>query len=648
MFKQSYTLFILFYLFGISVYPGLIFAASINGNTKISSVKQLEYNSPDKISAAAEVKLTNNSNYGMILTDGTGRTLYFFTNDKDTVTSSCNGGCATIWPAFYADSLTIGTGLNPEDFGKITRSDSSLQITYKGWPLYYYSGDNSAGEVNGEAFKGVWYVAKPNYSIMLMNNQLVGGDGVDYNDQYQPGTQNVQYFVDAYGRTLYYFTKDSFDKNNFTKSDFSNNSLWAIYQDSLQAVPVGVDSSDFGTIDVYGRKQLTYKGWPLYEFGQDSLRRGSTKGVSFPVPGIWPVAQTSIKSATIISEVKITNNPNYGMILTDGTGRSLYFFSNDKDTVTSACNGGCTTIWPTFYADSLTIGAGLDRKDFGKITRADSSLQITYKGWPLYYYSGDNSAGEVNGEAFKGVWYVAKPNYTIMLMNNQLVGGNGVDYNDQYQPGMQTVQYFVDAYGRTLYYFTKDSFDKNNFTKSDFSNNSLWAIYQDSLQAVPLGVDSSYFGMIDVYGKKQLTYKGWPLYEFGQDSLERGSTKGVSFPSPGIWPVAQTSVDSATITGVINNNQNSGMPKDFSLSQNYPDPFNPSTIISYSLPVRSFVTIKVYNLLGKEVATLVNGIKQAGRYTINFDASKLSSGVYFYSLITGNGKFFAKKMILLK
>jgi len=654
MFKKSYLQILFICFFVISAYSVLIFASSININNNITSTKQINYNSRKQVSSVTEVKITNNPKYGEILTDGTGMSLYFFANDKDTVTSACTGGCTTIWPTFYADSLTIGAGLDPKDFGKITRPDSTLQITYKGWPLYYYSGDNTAGDVNGEGFKGIWFVAKPNYTIMLMNNQLVGGDGVDYNSSYQPGMETVQYFVDAYGRTLYYFTKDTFDKNNFTKSDFSNNTLWAIYEDSLQAVPIGVDSSNFGMINVYGRKQLTYKGWPLYEFGPDSLKRGSTKGVSFPSPGIWPVAQTSIKSAIMVSEVKITNNPKYGEILTDGTGRSLYFFANDKDTVTSACTGGCTTIWPTFYADSLTIGAGLDPKDFGKITRPDSTLQITYKGWPLYYYSGDYAAGDVNGEGFKGIWFVAKPNYTIMLMNNQLVGGDGVDYNSSYQPGMETVQYFVDAYGRTLYYFTKDTFDKNNFTKSDFSNNTLWAVYEDSLQAVPIGVDSSNFGMIDVYGRKQLTYKGWPLYEFGPDSLKRGSTKGVSFPSPGIWPVAQTSIDSAVVTGINGNNFTSGIPKGFSLSQNYPDPFNPSTMISYSLPVQSFVTLKVYNIQGEQVATLVSGTEKAGRYTINFNANKLSSGVYFYNLRTfstsNHSVAFSqtKKLILLK
>jgi len=83
------------------------------------------------------------------------------------------------------------------------------------------------------------------------------------------------------------------------------------------------------------------------------------------------------------------------------------------------------------------------------------------------------------------------------------------------------------------------------------------------------------------------------------------------------------------------------------LMQNYPNPFNPSTNISYSLPRSSFVTISVYNILGQKVKTLINKNESAGNYTVNFDASRLSSGVYFYSLKAGN-YIQTKKMILMK
>jgi hypothetical protein len=88
-------------------------------------------------------------------------------------------------------------------------------------------------------------------------------------------------------------------------------------------------------------------------------------------------------------------------------------------------------------------------------------------------------------------------------------------------------------------------------------------------------------------------------------------------------------------------------PDKFSLSQNYPNPFNPSTVISYQLPASGNVTLKVYDLLGREVATLVNEEKPAGSYEVSFDASQLSSGVYIYRLTAGNFSA-TNKMTLLK
>lgn len=88
-------------------------------------------------------------------------------------------------------------------------------------------------------------------------------------------------------------------------------------------------------------------------------------------------------------------------------------------------------------------------------------------------------------------------------------------------------------------------------------------------------------------------------------------------------------------------------PKDYKLEQNFPNPFNPTTTIDYQIPKNGFVTLKLYDILGKEIATLVNEQKNQGRYTVNFDASKLSSGVYIYQ-IRANDFVNSKKMMLVK
>jgi hypothetical protein len=99
-------------------------------------------------------------------------------------------------------------------------------------------------------------------------------------------------------------------------------------------------------------------------------------------------------------------------------------------------------------------------------------------------------------------------------------------------------------------------------------------------------------------------------------------------------------------TGVIEV-KTSTLPKKYSLNQNYPNPFNPSTNISYALPANGNVSLKIYNILGQEVATAFQGFQKAGSYVVSFDASKLASGVYLYRLQSGNFAE-AKKMILMK
>jgi hypothetical protein len=88
-------------------------------------------------------------------------------------------------------------------------------------------------------------------------------------------------------------------------------------------------------------------------------------------------------------------------------------------------------------------------------------------------------------------------------------------------------------------------------------------------------------------------------------------------------------------------------PVQFELRQNYPNPFNPATVVSYQLPVVSDVKVMVYDLLGREVATLVHGKQPAGLHSTTFDAKGLASGVYFYRITAGNFVS-VKKMMLLR
>ena len=130
------------------------------------------------------------------------------------------------------------------------------------------------------------------------------------------------------------------------------------------------------------------------------------------------------------------------------------------------------------------------------------------------------------------------------------------------------------------------------------------------------------------------------LGSFGQDATGN-ITDGTYKLSGGFW------ANNVFAVTAVQPNTSTNLPVSFNLYQNYPNPFNPSTVIKYELPKSSFVTVKLYNLLGSEIKTLVNGYQQTGVYSITFDGSNLSSGVYLYRIIAGNYSQ-TKKMILLK
>jgi hypothetical protein len=122
---------------------------------------------------------------------------------------------------------------------------------------------------------------------------------------------------------------------------------------------------------------------------------------------------------------------------------------------------------------------------------------------------------------------------------------------------------------------------------------------------------------------------GYPFFYSGQDN--RIMNCGIDF----------------VITKITEPSVNSQIPTEYNLEQNYPNPFNPVTQITFDIPKNGFVTLKIYDVLGREITTLVNGVKNPGRYIVEFDGSQYSSGIYFYRLESDEFTD-VKKMILIK
>jgi predicted lipoprotein with Yx(FWY)xxD motif len=168
----------------------LLFAACSNAGTGQTSAPTTSATQPPASTAATaapsaeaseeaeayEVELGDNSTLGKILTGEDGKTLYLFTPDTAT-TSNCNSGCIDSWPAFTleaGETVKGGDGVTGT-FTTITRQDGDTQVVYDGHPLYYYSGDNAAGDTNGQGLFNKWYVVDADGKAVM--GAQTGGKG---------------------------------------------------------------------------------------------------------------------------------------------------------------------------------------------------------------------------------------------------------------------------------------------------------------------------------------------------------------------------------------------------------------------------------------------------------------------------------------
>jgi len=130
----------------------------------------------------------------------------------------------------------------------------------------------------------------------------------------------------------------------------------------------------------------------------------------------------------LLPNVKLMENEQYGNYLVDANGMTLYTFAEDAKGK-SACTGACLDKWPVFYQEELWVGDNLDEEHFGSVMREDGEMQITYKGWPLYYYVDDMVLGDVKGHMVNDVWFLAGPG-TEMLTRSVCDEACDADYEE--------------------------------------------------------------------------------------------------------------------------------------------------------------------------------------------------------------------------
>ena len=318
---------------------------------------------------------------------------------------------------------------------------------------------------------------------------------------------------------------------------------------------------------------------------------------------------------------------------------------------------GSNGVVTTPIGSSANVAYSAAIQSDGKIVAAGYSSS----GFTLARYNSngylDNSFGS-NGVVTTTIGIVGDAAYSVAIQNDEKIvaAGNSYNGNDydfaivRYNPngsldnsfgtnGVVTIPIGAsNDYARSAAIQSDGKIIAAGYSRSgsnyDFalirynSNGSLDNSFgTNGVVTTPIGKSSDYAQSVAIQSDKKIIAAG---YSFDVTDIDFALVRYTADPA----------------TGLEEENTN-GVPVAFLLEQNYPNPFNPATTISFNLPKQSHVTLEVYNILGQEVAVLINEVKKAGNFKVQFDASSLPSGIYFYQL--NAGEFVqSKKMILLK
>lgn len=240
-------------------------------------------------------------------------------------------------------------------------------------------------------------------------------------------------------------------------------------------------------------------------------------------------------------------------------------------------------------------------------------------------------------------WQFGELGYDVSIDFNGKVGEKPVRWN-----------YYNETDRRNVYKLFKELINlKKNYPVFSTSNYSIdVGGYVKKINLMHSSMDVAIIGnfyVAQLNPNANFSKTGWWYNYFTRDSIFVTDTGMPMTLEPGEFRIYSTVKLPAPESGIILyfSDNASQFPEDFSLEQNYPNPFNPSTIISYNLMFNSKVTLKVYDVIGNEVATLVEEEKPAGYHSVRFEGRGLSSGIYFYTIKAGD-YFKVKKMTLLR
>jgi len=374
------------------------------------------------------------------------------------------------------------------------------------------------------------------------NGSYNNSSGADSDTTFIPGTVASTslgtVMVTTSGRTLYTFEDDRNDTNGDGAGDSDCNGSCANTWPPTTPESGATASGQYTLItrDDGVTLQWAFKGLPLYLYAGDS-GAGDTNGEGFS--STWfvarpdPFVNTVSSAGTLIAgqNLVIDVNGSGGQASTrsDKTGYTLYVFDDDINDVDtdgpgdSDCNGSCAVIWPPLYADMVATASS----NYSIISRDDGSPQWALKGEPLYFYAGDSTAGDVNGDNVSNTWHIARV-APVQLYDDAILGsiftarGSIRDVNvsgDQ----ASTSQ---DKTGFTVYLFDNDINDVDG-DGPDSDCNGTCAVLWPPLYATAQDIAAGDFTIINrADGSHQWAYKGAPLYFYSGDGSPH-DTNGV-------------------------------------------------------------------------------------------------------------------------
>jgi len=446
----------------------------------------------------------------------------------------------------------------------------------------------------------------------------------------------------------------------FTHNDGTISDIYEISTSGELLNTLDVDGVDFEGVAFNANYDTIFvveeAGWKVVKYSLDGTKHGEFEVTHDPgqVDGLEGIAVDHTNGNIFVLHEK--NNPELIELTMDGTeiNRTTLNFSSDISGI---------TIHPTWGTLFIISDEGLSLNEVtkeGVFLRSwyiplDQAEGVTFGATTDVMYMVADRGNKLYEFPFNFDPYSPLPSVYI----NEFMASNDAAYADEngefddwielYNPGDDPVDiggmYITDALtDPTLWKIPDTNSVMTTIPAKGYL--VLWADKQPAQGVLHLNLKLSAGGEdIGLYGSDGISEINALTFNSQETNVSYGR-----FPDGGdYWAFFLESTPGATNDNAVSVNDNNEdlVITEYKLSQNYPNPFNPSTVIKFSIPESDFVTLKVFSVLGQDVAELVNEVKAAGNYKVIFDASQLTTGIYFYTVQAGKFSL-TKKMLLLK